>query len=608
MPDTLTPLHLALDHHQAGRLASAEAGYRRIIEDNPGHVEALHYLGVLLHQRGEHRGAAEYLDRALVLSPHYAACWSNRGLVAAALADSAFAVTCQRRALAIDPSFANAHNNLGVALQKLGRDDEAIDAYQQAIAHQPGFIDARTNLGASLAKLKRHEEALAVHREALALDPANSGAHFGVGNALRELGRLDDAIGSLQRAVELAPAHFESRVNLGTTLGLRGRFTEAEAQYRHALTLRDDPQIHVCVGAALGAQGRFDEEAPHYRHALTLDPDHADAQHNLALMHLRRGEFEQGWTLYETRWRASKYTRIEMPGIAEWAGEPLGGRKLLLVGEQGHGDQLQFVRYAAVLERMGASVDVLVPGNIAELVGGVRGVRRVLVEKPRHGYDFWTPMMSVPYRVAGIEPGVPAEVPYLRVSGARLRDWPQRVADLGEGRRRVGVVWAGSPTFANDRFRSMPLAALGASCRRAGHRVVFAAKGTGARATRRRGARAARPHRTNPGFRGYRRAHRTTRSRHHRGYVGCASGGRARQAGVGAAAGELRLALDARSRRQPVVSDHASFQADVAGRLEHGGGGGQDGADVRWSLTAATCRRPITPSPPEPPARRPYHA
>ena len=29
-------------------------------------------------------------------------------------------------------------------------------------------------------------------------------------------------------------------------------------------------------------------------------------------------------------------------------------------------------------------------------------------------------------------------------------------------RRKVGVVWAGSPTFANDRFRSMPLAALDA--------------------------------------------------------------------------------------------------------------------------------------------------
>lgn len=460
MPDTLTPLYLALDHHQAGRPTAAEAGYRSIIEDNPAHVEALHYLGVLLHQRGESAQAAPLLDRALVLSPEYAACWSNRGLVAAALGDAEFAVACQRRALAIDPSFANAYNNLGVALQKIGHDDEAADAYQKAIARQPDFVDAYTNLGSALLKLKRHEDALAAYRNALRHDPQNFTAHFGEGNALRELGRLDEAIESLQRAVELAPAHFESRVNLGTTLGLRGRFVEAEAQYRHALKLRDDPQIHVCVGAAIGAQGRFSEEEPHYRHALTLDVNHADAQHSLALLHLRRGEFEQGWTLYLTRWRASKYTPIKVPGIAEWAGEPLTGRTLLLVGEQGHGDQLQFVRYAAVLERMGAAVDVLAPSNIAELVGGVRGVRRVLLEKPQEGYDFWTPMMSVPHHVAGVAPGVPADVPYLRVSGARIGDWPQRVADLAGGRRRVGVVWAGSPTFANDRFRSMPLAAL----------------------------------------------------------------------------------------------------------------------------------------------------
>jgi hypothetical protein len=310
--------------------------------------------------------------------------------------------------------------------------------------------------------VKRHEDALGAYRDGLRYDPQNSTAHFGEANALRELGRLDDAIRSLQRAVELAPAHFESRVNLGTTLGLRGRFVEAEAQYRHALKLRDDPQIHVCVGASIGAQGRFSEEEPHYRHALTLDVNHADAQHNLALLHLRRGEFEQGWTLYETRWRASKYTPIEVPGVAEWAGEPLAGRTLLLVGEQGHGDQLQFVRYAAVLERMGAAVDVLVPSNIAELADGVRGVRRVLLEKPREGYDFWTPMMSVPYRLADIVPGVPAEVPYMSVSAARVGAWPARVRKLAGARRKVGVVWAGSPTFANDRFRSMPLAALGA--------------------------------------------------------------------------------------------------------------------------------------------------
>jgi tetratricopeptide (TPR) repeat protein len=462
MPDSLTPLQIALDDHHAGRLDHAEAGYRAVIEAYPEHAEALHFLGVLLHQRGQHESAAGFLDRVLVLSPDYAACWSNRGLVAAALGDAPFAVACHERALALDPSFANAANNLGVALQLAGHESEALDAYRRAIALQPDSTDARTNLGAALAKLGRHEDALAAYREAVACDAASASARFGAGNALRELGRLDDAIHSLQRAVELAPEHFESRVNLGTTLGLRGRFVEAEAQYRHALVLRDDPQIHVCVGATFGARGRFHDEESHYRHALTLAPDHADAQHNLALLHLRRGEFTEGWALYETRWRASKYTPIEMPGIREWKGEPIAGRKLLLVGEQGHGDQLQFVRYAAVLERMGATVDTLVPGNIAELAGGVRGVNRVLVDKPREGYDFWTPMMSVPYRVAGIEPGVPAEIPYLHVSGARIGEWPRRVAERAGERRRVGIVWAGSPSFANDRFRSMPLAALDA--------------------------------------------------------------------------------------------------------------------------------------------------
>jgi tetratricopeptide (TPR) repeat protein len=462
MSDCLTAFHVALDHHHAGRLADAEAGYRGIVGENPDHVEALHHLGVLLHQRRQHANAAAFLDRALVLSPHYAACWSNRGLVAAALGDAEFAVACHRRALIVDPWFANARNNLGVALHALGRFGEAIDELRLLIAQQPDFIDAYTNLGASLAKLKRHEEALGACREALARDPANAGAHFGEGNALRELGRLEDALRSLQQAVELAPGHFESHVNLGTTLGLLGRFAQAEARYRHALTLRDDPQIHTCVGAAIGAQGRFHEEEAHYRRALTLDLNHADAQHNLALLHLRRGEFREGWALYETRWRASKYAPLVIPGVPEWGGEPLAGRTLLLVGEQGHGDQLQFVRYASMLERMGATVDAWVQANIAELVGSVRGVRRAIADGTTLEYDFWTPMMSVPYRLADIVPGVPAEIPYLSVSAARVGAWPARVRGLAGARRRVGVVWAGSPTFANDRFRSMPLAALDA--------------------------------------------------------------------------------------------------------------------------------------------------
>jgi tetratricopeptide (TPR) repeat protein len=453
------PLAVALEHHQAGHMAEAESGYRAILKEHPDHVDALHYLGVLLHQRGDNEDAAKLLDRALGLALDGSACLSNRGLVAAALGDLPHAVACYERALAINPAFSNARNNLGTALQKQGRFDEAIEQYETLLAQDPDFIDARLNLGSTLAAAKRHEQALGTYRDVLRRNPDSFEAHFGGGNALRELKRFDEAVASLHRALALKPDHFEANVNLGTTLGLFGKFVEAEAQYRRALTLRDDPQIHVCVGAAIGSQGRFEEEEPYYRHALTLAPGHADALHNLALLQLRRGNFKEGWALHEVRWRSSKYKPMNVPGVPEWRGESLQGKTLLVAGEQGHGDMMQFARYVKVLEQMGATVDMWVPENIVELIQSVRGVRRALPIGSTKGYDYWTPSMSVPHRVAHLVPGVIADTPYMSVSAERIGSWPARVKKLAGARRKIGIVWAGSPTFGNDQFRSMPFAA-----------------------------------------------------------------------------------------------------------------------------------------------------
>lgn len=460
MNQLAAPLALALDHHQSGRLAEAEKGYRAILGKQPDHVDALHYLGVLMHQRGDNESAAKLLDHALSLALDASVCWSNRGLVAAGQGDLPFAVECYERALSIDPQFDNARNNLGSALQKQNRFDEAIGQYETLLAHSPGNLDARSNLGVTLASARRYEDALEVYRKVLERDPADFTARFGAANALRDLKRYDEAAVDLRLALASKPDHFEAWVNLGTSLGYAGRYPEADVAYRKALTLRDDPQIHACVGAVVGSQGRFTEEESHYRHALTLQPDHADAQHNLALLQLRRGNFREGWALHEVRWRSSKYTPLVIPGIPEWKGEPLDGRTVLLVGEQGHGDQIQFARYATVLAEMGATVDVWVPDAIGELVQSVKSVRHVFSAGSTVGYDFWTPTMSVPHHLSATLPDALAMIPYMSVSQERIGKWPGRVSRLARKRRKVGVVWAGSPGFGNDRFRSMPLSAL----------------------------------------------------------------------------------------------------------------------------------------------------
>lgn len=435
---------------------------------------------MLLHQRGDNEEAAKLLDRALGFVPDATACLSNRGLVEAALGDLPEAVACHERALAIDPAFGNARNSLGTVLQKQGRFDESIEQLELLLAQDPDFIDARLNLGSTLASAKRYDEALAVYRETLARKPGNFHAHFGEGNALRELKRFDEAIASLRRALALKPDHFEANVNLGTTLGLFGRFVEAEAQYRRALTLRDDPQIHVCVGAAIGSQGRFEEEEPYYRHALTLVPDHADALHNLALLELRRGHYKEGWALHEVRWRSSKYKPMNIPGVPEWRGESLQGKTLLVAGEEGHGDMMQFARHIPVLEQMGATVDMWVPENIVELIQSVRGVRLALQKGSTKGYDYWTPSMRSISRGASRSRRACRHALY-----ERERRADRLVAGTCEKTGRQSQEnWDRVGGQSDVRQRPIPLDAVRRVVTARGgseHRVVFAAEGRGAR-------------------------------------------------------------------------------------------------------------------------------
>ncbi|MFP3519798.1 tetratricopeptide repeat protein, partial [Pseudomonas sp. SIMBA_077] len=75
----------ALDAHRAGRLDTADSIYREVLAIDPANARALHYFGVLHYQRGQHADAATLMSHALRHDRHDAACWSNRGLAAAAL-------------------------------------------------------------------------------------------------------------------------------------------------------------------------------------------------------------------------------------------------------------------------------------------------------------------------------------------------------------------------------------------------------------------------------------------------------------------------------------------------------------------------------------------
>ncbi|AFT87434.1 tetratricopeptide repeat protein [Paraburkholderia phenoliruptrix] len=450
----------ALHAHQAGRLDTADSLYREILALDPAHARALHYFGVLHYQRGQHAAAATLMSQALKHDRHDAACWSNRGLAAAALGRLDEATICYDQALQLQPDFADARNNFGVALQAQGALDDALEQYRLAIASNPAFVDAHLNLGTALGKLGRFAEALACYRDALRLDPTSAEAHFNAGNAHNAQGEHEAAVASFERALALRPDYAEAHVNLGSAIGKRGDYAGAEAHYRRAVVLQANPTNLVCLGGSLGAQGRLDEEEKFYREALAQDPGYADAHQNLAWLLLKRGDYTEGWAEFALRWRKSDYDALAVAGVAEWRGEPLDGRRLLIVGEQGFGDHFQFLRYARALHERGARVDVCVREPLLRLIQRMPGVHRAFAGRPDAPYDFWVPMMSVPSCVGTELATIPAELPYLFADETKIEAWRSKLAASGGANRKVGLVWAGSPTFGNDRYRSMALADL----------------------------------------------------------------------------------------------------------------------------------------------------
>src|SRR5438105_6557033 len=118
-------LRAGLAHHQAGRIVEAEAVYRKVLSADAKHFDALHLLGLALHQSGRSEQGARYVADAVAIVPGNAAALSNLAEIYRTLSRVNEARECCERALSLQPDFAEAHQNLGLLLDQQGQLPEA---------------------------------------------------------------------------------------------------------------------------------------------------------------------------------------------------------------------------------------------------------------------------------------------------------------------------------------------------------------------------------------------------------------------------------------------------------------------------------------------------
>jgi tetratricopeptide (TPR) repeat protein/ADP-heptose:LPS heptosyltransferase len=456
-------------HHQAGRLESAEACYRRSLKADPRCPQTLHLLGLLARQAGQYQESVRLLGEALALKPDDLEALNS--LVESYMCQGQIepASRCLQRLAELQPQSAEAYHRLGKSQERLGEWVAAMASYERALALQPDSPDLHSGLARLQTKQGAFREAAESCQRALALDPNNHELYLQLGNALTDLGSYGAAVEALRRALTFKPDSAPAVYALGYFFERKGDLASAAESYRHALKL--DPRmmnVYIHLGITYFLRGDLEKAIEFCEQAQKLEPESPEARSFLGLLHLQQGNFRAGWSEYEDRWATTYGVRFRRKFLEPlWKGEPLEGSRILLYAEQGAGDTLQFVRYVPLVAARGGKIVLEVQSSLHRLLASTAGATEVF---RRNGalpqFDWQCPLLSLPLVFDTDLNTIPAKIPYVHPDPAQVEVWRERLGAAVAGRRdngsslRIGLAWAGSPLHPYDFWRSIPLELL----------------------------------------------------------------------------------------------------------------------------------------------------
>ncbi|MBP7335129.1 tetratricopeptide repeat protein [Niveispirillum sp.] len=478
----LAELNAAKQLHMAGKIAEAETRYRTLLARNPNLHDALHPLGIALQQLGRHAEAEAVISRWLVQSPRDYDALVNQGNSLSALGRPAEAGAAYQKALAVRPQSGEVRCFLANTQYMQGDVARAEENYRLALKDHPTLAVGLFNLANLLCDTGRAEEGIRYYEEVLRHHPDMIEAMVNLGNQFAKRGRGEEALKLLREAVRKRPTMPEALVNLGIAIyDQEGDLEGAEHCFAEAVkvapTYRD--ALNNLTNIYMN-QGRLDESEQLARRMLELFPDNPTVHGTAAGLFLVAGKLLEGWGHFEWRWlRPNLPVPLRDFGKPEWRGEDISTKTILLHHEQGLGDSIQFVRFAAIIAARAGKVILEVPPNLRALYScleQVPGVTLAIYGEPLPPFDVHLAIMSVPHVLGITLDNIPAPIPYLFADPERVEMWRDR---LPKGEFRIGVVWQGKAGIGVDRGRSYGLRHLAPIARIPGVTLVSLQKGYG---------------------------------------------------------------------------------------------------------------------------------
>jgi tetratricopeptide (TPR) repeat protein len=412
------------------------------------------------------------------------------------------AVQACQAVIAQMPRSAQANHLCGRALSELGRTADAVHCLRAAVAADPDLAAAHDDLAAALLQSGESGAAEACSRRAVVLCPDSPDFRLRLVEILENSGQQAEAIAELSIAQELAPGRFDLLIRLFRTLSRLGMYAEALRIAERAMiengenfhtwyllatsrygvadmpgadeacqkALRHDahrPEVHVTLGSAFFALGRVADATAAYQRALSMAPDSPDARFHLGLIQLMSGEYREGWQGFEQRFRREKSQAMRQCTPA-WDGSPLQGRTLLVMREQGLGDEIMFASCYSQLIGQARRCYIECEPRLEKLFARsfpdagffpLDDAKNGLKAETAAEADVRIYAGSLPQYLRTTLEDFSGHDGYLKPDPLRVAHWRERLESVGPG-LKVGISWRGGTVFTHRDRRTLSLKAL----------------------------------------------------------------------------------------------------------------------------------------------------
>ncbi|MEN2470075.1 tetratricopeptide repeat protein [Burkholderia sp. GS2Y] len=308
-------------------------------------------------------------------------------------------------------------------LHDIGKFAEAEEILRVAIARDPANSDLRNARGVMFAAMNRFLDAVWCYRDALTINPKGAGIWTNLGNALTNLKHLKGAVHCHQRAISLSQG--------------------------------ETSMLHHNLGTALAEAGQHGEAVMAFTRAIGQRKQYDLARWDRARSYLYLGNYRQAWPDYEVRIVTGQLPKKALPG-RQWSGEAYGGKRLVLIVEQGFGDTLWVARYLPRVKALGGELLIECQSELIPLIDSMGVADRLIPrDAPLPSADYYCYLCSLPGLFTSDFASIPTG-PYLPVPADRVAPFEPLFERAGR-RMKVGIVWSGSVTFKKNHERAQSL-------------------------------------------------------------------------------------------------------------------------------------------------------